>query len=206
MKFLWSCHLAVYQPVCSEPAFYQTDRGIEPQRELSAYEIQENQQLGQRWGSKWVPSLRARWAERSSFTHCLLMSVITCAVLDPAEQMLLLPQWDQGLIAAAVSGVGKGRRANSNRTHCTKAGLIRATELPLIHVTAQLLQLLRALKDVDLFLMEKADRQSLPLHSHTRTCATELPLLPVLSETQSRFQGSGDNRFGLWNHRKDIKS
>lgn len=58
----------------------------------------------------------------------------------------------------------------------------------------RLLQLLRALKDVDLFLMEKADRQSLPLHSHTLTHAAELPLLPLLRETRSRFQGSGDKR------------
>lgn len=70
-------------------------------------------------------------------------------------------------------------------------------KLPLVHVAAQLLQLLRTLQGVDLFLMEKADRQSLPLHSHTRTHAAELPLLPLLSETQSRFQGSGDNRLDL---------
>lgn len=78
-------------------------------------------------------------------------------------------------------------------------------QLPLIHITEQLLQLLRALKNVDLFLMEKADRQSLPLHSHTQTCTTELPWPQLLSETQSRFQGSGHNRLDLWNHRKDIK-
>lgn len=207
MKFLWSCHLAVYQPVCSEPAFYQTDRGIKAQRELSAYEIHENQQLGQRWRSKWVPLLRERWAGRSSFTHRLLMSVITCAVLDSPEQMLLLPQRDQGLTVAVGSGAGKGRRAKGSRTHCTKAGLIRSFngKPPPIHKTVQLLQSLKALRGVDLFLMEKADRQSLPLHSRTRIRAAELPLLAQHSETQSRFQGSGDNRLDLWNHRKDIK-
>lgn len=74
---------------------------------------------------------------------------------------------------------------------------IFSDKLPLIHETVELLQLLKALKDVDLFLMEKADRQSLPLHSHTQTRAAELPLLPLHSETQSRFQGSGDNRLHL---------
>lgn len=57
-----------------------------------------------------------------------------------------------------------------------------------------LLQLLRVLKDVDLFLMGKADRQPQPLHSHILTRVAELPLLPLLSETRSRFQGSGDKR------------
>lgn len=33
---------------------------------------------------------------------------------------------------------------------------------------------------MDLFLTEKADRQSLPLHSHTQTYPAELPFLPLL--------------------------
>lgn len=51
------------------------------------------------------------------FTRCLLMSVITCTALDSTEQMVLLAQWDRGLMVGIASCMGERKRGKGNRTH-----------------------------------------------------------------------------------------